>query len=318
MKPVLQLFAFKLTAILTAVFLLEGSAFCQEADVGRGTKPVFSRTGDSSFAFDTGVIRGRLHALGKSLGLTEVTHIPSGKRLDRSNGLLSHYRVFTRDTRYGGGAWDWPSDAKLLDNGSVLITWPAEPTRPFSLQAIYSWRDASTIDLETVVSAREAVSGFESFVASYFSSGFSNAAVYLENSPENNKQPAFLATRHTYGQWLMFPREESVIPLIRDGRWRLEPNPVDWTIMPYCSKPICYRREPTSGLTVVLMSRPSDAFAIACPHQAEGHYSMYYSLFGRNLKAGEVVRARIRMQVVNASTEAGLLNMYEAFLNDKR
>jgi hypothetical protein len=33
-----------------------------------------------------------------------VVHVPTGARLDRSNGLLSHYRVFTRGVRHGGGA----------------------------------------------------------------------------------------------------------------------------------------------------------------------------------------------------------------------
>ncbi|MGC8988614.1 MAG: hypothetical protein ACP5MD_00665, partial [Verrucomicrobiia bacterium] len=75
---------------------------------------VFSPAADGGFEFDTGVLRGRLAKGAKPLGLTDVVHVPTGARLDGSNGLLSHYRVFTRGKRYGGGAWDWPCKVQQL------------------------------------------------------------------------------------------------------------------------------------------------------------------------------------------------------------
>ena len=58
--------------------------------------------------------------------LEEVTvHTPTGTPLCQGHGLFSHYRVFTRGKRYGGGAWDWPSESKLRDDGSVEVRWPA-------------------------------------------------------------------------------------------------------------------------------------------------------------------------------------------------
>ncbi len=106
------------------------------------------------YTFDTGVLRGTLRQGGKSLGLAPLIHVPTGARLDRSMGILSFYRVFTTGQRYGAGAWDWPSTAKLLPDGAVQVTWPAAAERPFEMTALYRWKDPQTIDLETTVTAR--------------------------------------------------------------------------------------------------------------------------------------------------------------------
>jgi hypothetical protein len=269
------------------------------ADAGRGGEipPVFKDSGEGGFAFDTGVLRGKLHPDGKSLGLVSVVHIPSGKRLDSSNGLLSHYRVFTKGVRYGGGAWDWPSTATLNSDGSVEVFWAPADQRPFDMRAVYRWRDASTLDLETSVEARKDLVGFESFVASYFSEPFINCAVLggVEQSGADSK-PALMPAEAQYGTWQMFPRDDHAVALIKDGRWKLEPNPVDWKIRPF-SAPVGVRRDPVGGLAVALMSLAEDCFAVACPHQAEGHRSLYFSLFGRDLKVGEKAAARMRLKV---------------------
>jgi len=39
-------------------------------------------------------------------------------------------------------------------------------------------------------------------------------------------------------------------------------------------------------------------FAVASPHELEGHYSTYFSLFGRDLRAGESATATVRMGLV--------------------
>ncbi len=278
----------------------------------------FTPAGNGEFTFDTGVLRGKVRAGGKSLGLTSVVHVPSGKRLDRSNGLLSHYRVFTKGVRYGGGAWDWPSEAKLGQNGALEIRWAAAAGRPFEMQANYRWRSPAILDLETIVKAEGDLAGFESFVASYFQESFTNAAVFVTQSPDNKGQPGFLPARKSYGDWLMFPRSASVVPLIKDGRWKLEPNPVDWTIMSTLAKPIAFRRDPASGLTAVLMSPSSQCFAIACPHQAESHGSMYFSLFGRDLKPGETLRARTRLILASSPTEQEMIKLFIDYLQDVR
>jgi hypothetical protein len=99
-------------------------------------------------------------------------------------GILSYYRVFTTGKRYGAGAWDWPSTAKLLPDGAVQVTWPAAADRPFEMGALYRWKDPQTIDLDTTVTARQDVRGFESFLAAYLSEAFPTPYIYVREDPE--------------------------------------------------------------------------------------------------------------------------------------
>ena len=278
---------------------------------------LFTASGDGGYAFDTGVLRGRLRAGGKSLGLTLVTHTPSGMRLDRSNGLLSHYRVFTKGVRYGGGAWDWPSEAELTRGGTVEAHWPSTEQRPFQMRAIYRWRTPEILDLETVVKAEKDLTGFESFLANYFGESFTNAAVFAAPSAETENRPGFIRLGTAAGAWQMFPRQDSVVPLIQDGRWRLEPNPVIWTIRTHFDRPLAFRRDPASGLTAVFMSPATDCFAIAAPEETEGHYSLYFSLFGRDLKAGQVAVARTRL-VIRATAADQVPKLYQEYTEQLR
>ncbi|MHC1770038.1 MAG: hypothetical protein AB9869_38110 [Verrucomicrobiia bacterium] len=296
------------------LLVLLGSMLLWDArSEGAEPAPVFKGMGDGGFAFDTGVLRGKLHPDGKSLGLVSVVHVPSGKRLDSSNGLLSHYRVFTKGVRYGGGAWDWPSEASLTPDGAVEIRWAAADRRPFAMRAVYRWRDTRTLDLETVVEANADLAGFESFVASYFSEPFVSCAVLggVDRS-SSNLRPTLLPAEPQHGAWQMFPRNQDAVALIQDGRWKLEPHPVDWTIRPF-TPPAGVRRDPSDGLSVTLMSLRADCFAVSSPHEAEGHRSLYFSLFGRDVKAGGRATARMRLIVTPSTTASEIAGWYAAY-----
>jgi len=304
--------------ILTGLVCLVVSLFRAAAADSPGPQPAvagsaslsFKAAANGEFTFDTGVLRGTLRAGGKSLGLSSVVHVPTGRRLDRSNGLFSHYRVFSKGVRYGVGAWDWPSTARLRDDGAVEVNWPAATNRPFAMKAVYRWSTPASVELETIVEPQAELSGFEVFLASYFDEAFTNAFAFVKESPEAGGKPGLLAAKPSFGDWLMFPRSPDIVPLIQDGRWKLEPNPVNWTIMPALKRPLSVRHDPKSGLTAILSASADDSFAVAMPHQAEGHYSVYLSLFGRDLQAGEPARAKARLSIAKAA-QAELLRLCE-------
>ncbi|NMD21253.1 MAG: hypothetical protein GYA76_13510, partial [Verrucomicrobia bacterium] len=202
------------------------AALCTVASQGA---QAFKPAGDGGFEFDTGVLRGRLRAGGQSLGLSSVVHIPTATRLDSSNGLFSHYRVFTRGKRHGGGAWDWPSSAMLRPDGAVEVVFPATPERPIEMQALYRWAGPATLDLETAVRAVSDLEAFESFLASYFSAPFTNSIVCARDAAGPG-QMRFVAADKPAGDWQVFPRDDAAVGVIRDGRWQLEPHPVAWVI----------------------------------------------------------------------------------------
>lgn len=296
-------------ALLAAGLLLLGWAL--RVPAAESSRLAFTAAPGGEFQFDTGVLRGTLRPKGRSIGLATVVHVRSGVRLDRSQGLFSHYRVFTTGQRYGAGAWDWPSTARLREDGAVEVRWGAETNRPFEMGAIYRWSAPDVLDLETVVRAQAELRGFESFLASYFGSGFSNALAYVGTASARGGAGEFMAAEKSRGDWQMFPRDARSAGLVNDGRWLLEPHPVKWVTMPALARPIGVRRDPVSGLSVALLGRTEDCFALMTPFQTEGHFSFYLSLFGRDVKAGETVRARTRLVVMESLSEQRLQECWE-------
>lgn len=304
------------TALLVAwVWATHGSVPAQ-VNMRQSAPLSFAPAGTNEFVFDTGVLRGTLRAGGKSRGLSSVVHIPTGLTLDRSMGLFGHYRVFTTNKRYGGGAWDWPSEANLRNDGSVKVTWPSTRERPFELRAVYRWTAPNTLDLETTVQAATNLLKFESFLASYFAENFTHSLVRVAELPGTPNTAGFLAAEKEAGTWQVFPRDEAVMAIVRDGRWSQPPSPVDWVQRPRLAGPLAIRRDPASGLIAVLMSPPGDAFAVCTPFQTEQHYSMYLSLFGRDLKAGETAGARSRLLIAQRFSEAEAVRAYEDYLKE--
>jgi hypothetical protein len=308
-------------SLIVGLMWTQVTVLALQANAQPAAKPnplAFVTAGTNGFTFDTGVLRGKLRAEGKAKGLSAVKHIASGVELDRSMGLVGHYRVFTANKRYGTGAWDWPGDARLQAAGSVEVRWPATDERPFELRATYCWVAPNTLDVVTTVFAKTNLANFESFLASYFAESFTNSRAYVAELPNKPGVAGFLAAEPSFGKWLTFPRDDAAMAIFRDGRWTIAPSPVEWVKMPRLAKPLGIRRDPSSSLTAVLMSPPSDAFAICTPQQMEGHRSMYLSLFGRDLKAGETAHARARLLIAEKLSDAGAVRAYESYLKEVR
>jgi hypothetical protein len=233
--------------------------------------------------------------------------------LDRSVGILSFYRVFTTNKRHWTAGWDWPSTSALLPDGAVRIIWPALKERPFELSVVYRWRDAQTLDVATTVRAVQDLDSFEVFLASYFEESFPSPYVYVRANPQADGKPGFMLAHRSYGDWLMFPRDDAVVALIRDGRWTQEPHPVNWAVMSHLAAPVCVRRGGDTDLTMILMAPPADCFAIGTPYEGEGHFSLYLSLFGRDIKVDDTAVARTRLVVTGASSDAQVLALYERY-----
>jgi hypothetical protein len=299
-----------LTLLITAVGMFSMSPSQAQVKPPARAKLAFSASGTNEFTFDTGVLAGKLRAGGKSRGLSSVVHVPTGLTLDSSMGLFGHYRVFSANKRYGTAAWDWPSEANLRRDGSVEVRWPAAEDRPFELRAVYRWAAPDTLDLETIVQAKTNLARFESFLASYFSEGFTNASVYVRS----NRQQVFAAADKASGVWQAFPHDDHAVSIIQDGRWKIPPNPVDWVIRPRLAKPLAVRGCPANGLRAVLMSPLSDCFGILTPFEAEPHRSMYLSLFGKDLQPGETARAKARLMITSNMSDTALVLACERYL----
>ena len=262
-------------------------------------------TEGNAYRFDTGALRGVLRAEGQSRGLLPMVDCTTGTGLTRSLGLFSHYRLLDATTRYGTAAWDWASVARRLPDGAVETRWTADAEHPFDLQAVYRWTGSNTLDVATTVRAHKDLRRFEAFLASYFE-GFASAFVYTQGGLLEAKQDA--------GVWQAFPRDEAAAKIIGDGRWQRPPHPVDWTIRPPLAGPLGLRRDEKTGLAALVMAPPADCFAVATPYGAEEHRSLYLSLFGRDLKAGESATARARLIIGRGITDQQAITLYETYL----
>lgn len=278
--------------------------------------PDFTFNSDASeYRFDTGLLRGTLHSRGRSLGLAPVIDTASGRTISGSYGLFSHYRLLDVESRYGAGAWDWASEARRLSDGAVEVRWTADKDHPFDMQAVYRWKSADTLDLTTTITAKKDLQRFEVFLASYFA-GFPQCSVYAR--PADDAAPAFVPAVKSAGEWQMFPRDEPSAGIIRDGRWKRLPHPVDWAIMPRYAAPLAIRRDAQSGLAAVVMAPADACFAVATPYGEEGHRSVYLCLLGRNLNAGQTVTAPSRLIIGRNISDEQAVRLYEVYMAEVR
>jgi hypothetical protein len=276
----------------------------------------FKPADKGAYTFNTGVLKGTLRADGRSIGLLSFEHVPTGTRIEGNDyGIFSHYRVFTANKRYGHGAWEWPSTAKVLTDGALEVRWPAAEDRPFEMGAVYRWVTPDTLDLTTSVTAKADLKDFESFLASYFAEAFPASTVYAKGAP--GKEPFFQTTGADAGVWQAFPRDAAAVPIIQDGRWKIEPNPVDWVIRDEFAAPLGIRRNKDNGLCAVLMSRPEDCYCVMTPNAGEGHRSLYLCLFGRDVKAGETASAQARLVVRVLPKDEDAVALQSAYLKEK-
>ena len=278
------------------------------------------------YAFDTGRLHGKVRLDGKSQGISSLVYAPTGMELLKTPGLFSYYRVFSTGVRYGEAARDWPVAARVMEGGALQIHFPPAAEHPLEITGTFRWRSADTLDLETTFKAHRALPRMEVFLSSYFVGGF-DAWVYANRNVYGSGPAALMRVDWSElltGNYVMFPRDHQSLLTIYDGRWEMPPNPVTWAFLRYLAAPLAVRRHAQSGLTVALMSPPDDCFAVGTPYNREppdgvaGHSSLYLSLFGRDLAAGQTATAHCRVMVGKGLSDETILKEYAEYLAEHR
>ena len=296
---------------------------CTAVALAAPSKLAFKPAGEGLFEFDTGVLRGRLKLDGRFMGIYPLIDVASGTDMARPPGVLSPYRVFETNKRYGNAARDWPTVTKVLPDGAVEARWPAAKGHPIEMTALYRWAAADTLDVETTVKPQNDMPRFELFMSSYFLPGF-RASVYLKRPGE--AAPAFVPVDRkpgSKGGYVMFPRDEGAVAMIQDGRWKIPPSAVDWGIERWLAAPLAMRRDAALGVTAVMMCPTGECFAISSPWnpatpKGGGYRSLYHSLFGLDLKAGQAAIARCRLVIARGLSDEQAVKLYEAYLKEPR
>lgn len=283
-------------------------------------KPFFIATGKSpgEYNVDTAYLRGTFRPEGKSFGFIPLSSITpelpiSGEPGGQFPGLLSFYRVFTTHQRYGESMRSVPSTAELIDGKTLKVIWNSDEAHPFILSAVYTWKNSQTLDLHITVEAKQTLPDFEVFLSSYLTDKFPESYVYAQTE-EGEK---FISTPAEIGVWQAFPRDEHSISIIRDGRWTIPPNPVEWVIRPFFKEPIIYRINKETKLAVVQMAMKDTCFAVLTPNIGEAHYSMYFSLFGKTLETGQTISTIVRT-VIAPMSEDEIITQYQNFVSEHK
>jgi len=308
--------AFFMHSAATATALATSSLTRNAGSAGEPPPPDGSLAFEASgkqFSFDNGRFSGVLRPQGSSKGLTSVVDAASGATVSRSLGIFSHYRLLATNTRYGDAAWDWPSVSELAANGAVTTVWTADDKHPFDMRTVCRWASPDTLDLVTTITARKDLPRFEVFLASYFN-GFGESWVYTKDPAKTDGKAAFLPATRDDGVWQMFPGDERAIEMIRDGRWKQPPHPVQWAIRPTLASPLGLRRDHKTGLTALVMAPPDDCFAVATPYGEEGHRSLYLSLCGQDIPAGQTATAGSRLVIRRDVSFESALRIYEEYV----
>ncbi len=304
----------RFTPLLTSVLLLAGTpTFAEPPDLA------FKAAGEGLYEFDTGALKGRLKLDGKYQGLYPLIDVATGTELVHPPGVFSFYRVLTTNRRYGKSARDWPTRTRLLSDGAVEVYWPAADEHPLEMTGIYRWTAPDTLDLEITVKPQHDMPKFELFMSSYFGKGF-RASVYLR--PEGQEQPSFVPIDRapdSRGGYVMFPKDQESLDMIRDGRWAIPPSPVNWDARRWLAAPLVIRRDAELGLTAAMMCPPDDCFAVASPWnpatpEAGGYRSLYLSLFGHDLKAGQTAKARCRLIISRNLSDDEVVRRYQKYV----
>lgn len=249
---------------------------------------------DHIAGFETKDLKGRIGD-GRFIGVNQLVHKPSGTKISgdgvaNRHGLLSLYRVFTRNHRYGESAYEWPEREITASGNTVEMRWPATAGRPFELQARYTFPKPNEVKLQVSVTARTELVDFEVQTASYFDTAFPLAEVRIAAEK-------FATSPARLGVWHAFPRDERAIAIINDGRWQQGGAPVTFTVREPFSTPLSIRRHAGGKLAATLRSEAGDCFAIYTAHDGEAHFSNYHALFGRTIPAGETATASVTLTI---------------------
>ncbi len=296
------------------------------AAAGESPDLAFHPAGQAGFyTFDTGALRGKVRLDGRSQGIVELLHVATDTPIvcgGRLPGVFSPYRVFKTGTRYGNAARDWAAKTRILADGALEVFWPSGEINPLELTAVYRWVRPDTLDLELSVKPLSEMPHFELFMSSYFEKTF-YARVYLKSADGSGAAGFVPADRRpqSRGGYVIFPRDDAAVAIIRDGRWAIGPNPVDWWIEGRLAAPLALRRDSRTGVTAVMMAPPDDCFAVSSPFnpasaEAGGYRSFYQSLFGRDLPAGQKATVRMRLLVGKSVSDADAVQSYRRYLDE--
>lgn len=264
----------------------------------------------------------------KSHHFSKVRYTPSNMLISPDGsgmehvGLLNFFRVLVS----GGYLTELRAEKPLVkpEKDGVTLTWLPTIRRQANVTIRFTFHEPNIIDMDMSVETLANYPGFEILLSAYHAPGFVSGAYVAkeEFGPVVPEQIRITDQPMIHGIWPFFPRDEAGANLLTDGRhqkgrwyWRMAVGRRYGMPMAFFNK---------GDVDVLLMGRPEDVYAVGATYEGDpetdniaAHRSLYLSLFGEDLVAGEGRRTQMRMIIGKFRSDPEKhASLYEAFLND--
>ena len=207
----------------------------------------------------------------------------------------------------------------------VEVTWPATESHLADVTARYEVVTPGAVDLTVTVHSNASYRGYELFLSNYFDKRF-RPHVYLRTRDRRERELVVPTVNDAFrGTVLVFPRDAHAARRCLDGRWERRENKtpiVQMCPLRHYALCVAFMADEDNQLGVVLMSKPSDCYAISTRYHADDDadrlttYSAFdLSLFGDDLLplAKRTVKVRQALTEID-SDRFQLLELYREFL----
>lgn len=285
---------------------------------------------DNTFDFETAQIKGSICLDGSYHGVTRLTDKRTGRQvIDERYSALNLFRLFS--VNQGMGQPRTMDRTVEVSPHSVEAKWAATDAYQGEITARYEVCGPNAVDVTVSVQCRGTYPGYELFMSSYFDKSF-EPHVYLQRRARGRlpvEADLVLPTVNDVfrGTVLVFPRDAHAARRCVDGRWdRSEWKSPTVQMCPVRRYAHClaFMADPKKQLGVVLMSRPSDCYAISTRYHAKDEadrlttYSAFdLSLFGDDLLPGDCRTVKVRLALTELDADLTQpLELHRQFLSE--
>ncbi|NRB75359.1 MAG: lactonase family protein [Verrucomicrobiales bacterium] len=242
----------------------------------------------------------------------------------RHQGLLNLYRIYGVNETFGALRND---EAEVVpQEDGARLTWPASEARPIAISATYTISGQSQIDVLLEATPTRDIKNFEILPATYLPVEWEKF-VYLQG--ESAPEPTLLRPSGNEDDDLKYPFY-SMSKSDRDAQEKSGRTTSTWqwkSILPepLAALPIVFCGD--NKVQVIQFAAPDSVSAVCATPKPEAgdpeewnsvgqHSALYFSLFGRDVKAGETVSSKIRLLVIDTPDQVAETHreLYDSFL----
>ncbi len=260
---------------------------------------------------------------------SDVRHLPTDTLLSPDEGKMKHvgFLNFFRVLVEGGYLTELRAEKPVVTPEKDGVTLTYEPTIRRQAKVIlrFTFREPNIIDMDMAVETLANYEGFEVLLSAYLSEGFLSGAYVAEEEFSEVTVPEQIRITDQpmiHGVWPFFPRDEAGAHLLTDERhqkgrwfWRMAIGRRYGLPMVFFSQ---------GEVDVLLMGRPEDVYAVGATYEGDAendsiaaHRSLYLSMLGEDLAAGDSRRTQMRMIVGEfGSDPAKHEALYDEFIEE--